>query len=139
MVGPSPVPPAAVVPTLLPAAPVPRRIVLLLDDDPAVRKLLRRLLDREGYQVREASDTGAALRETGMDLAIVNLGVREEGEEAVRALKSAHPGLLVMVLSEALAPQETSEDVLILPRTPGVSAAMRQIRSLIPQDRQQLV
>jgi CheY-like chemotaxis protein len=140
--------PAAVVPALeVPAVEVPRPIILLLDDDPAMRKLLGRLLGREGYEVREASGAGAAaaaLRDTEMDLAIVNLSVREEAEQAVRALRSAHADLMVMLLSEALALRETSEDLLILPGSglsagPGVSAVLQRVRALLSQDRQQLV
>jgi CheY-like chemotaxis protein len=109
------------IPALVPLAnpiPVPQRI-LLLDDDPALRNLLRRLLDREGYHVRECSDWGAALAELSgvkTDLAVVNLSAREEGEEAVFALRSAHPELTILVLSGPEGLLEPSEKLLILPR-----------------------
>jgi CheY-like chemotaxis protein len=139
--------PPPVVPMVVPTVEVPRPIILLLDDDPAMRKLLARLLGREGYEVREASGASAAaaaLRDTEMDLAIVNLSVREEAAQAVRALRSAHSDLMVMVLSEALALRETSEGLLILPggglpAGPGVSAVLQRVRALLSQDRQQLV
>jgi CheY-like chemotaxis protein len=100
----------------VPASPVRPRI-LLLDDDPALRKLLRRLLDKEGYEVREASDVGAALEElrgAKMDLVVVNLNAAEEGEKAVWALRIAYAELTIVVCSEAAGFQ--SENVLILPR-----------------------
>jgi len=123
----------------MPAAVVPHGIVLLLDDDPALRKLLGRLLHREGYEVREASGAGAPaaeLRGTGIDLAIVNLSAREEEEKAVRALRRAYPELVVVVLSETLALAEASGRLLILPRPARAFAVVESVRSLMSQDRQ---
>ncbi len=118
----------------------PPRIILLLDDDRASRKLLCRLLGREGYQVREAHDPGdamAALRNAQMDLAIVNLGVCEEGEKAVHeALQSAQPELMVVVLSETQDLAETSEKLMILPKPSRVFAVVESVRQLMSQDRQ---
>jgi DNA-binding response OmpR family regulator len=73
-----------------PVSVVPEGTVLLLDDDPASRKLLRKLLDKEGYVVHEVSGVGAALaelRNTGIDLAIVNLN-GHEGKIVVRSLRN---------------------------------------------------
>jgi ActR/RegA family two-component response regulator len=108
------------------------RIILLLDDDPASRKLLKRLLNREGYAVREASDAGAAveaLRGTGMDLAVVNLSVCEEGEQAVRVLRSVSPELSVVVVSETATLLETTEKLLILPKPSRVFAVVESVRN----------
>lgn len=132
-----PIPAAVDVPKPIPApAPVVRRkIILLLDDDPALRRLLGRLLGRKGYEVREASDAGAAvaeLRGAEIDLAIVNLSARED--EAVRALRSAHPELPVIVLSETLGPVEASEKLLILPKPSRVFAVVEGVRDLMSRD-----
>jgi CheY-like chemotaxis protein len=84
-----------------------------------LRKLLRRLLDKEGYEVREASDSDAALaelRSSKIDLAVVNLNAAEQGEEAVRALRSAHAKLTIVVCSAAAGLREEPENLLILPR-----------------------
>jgi CheY-like chemotaxis protein len=138
-----PTPAAVDVPKPIPApAPVVRRkIILLLDDDPALRRLLGRLLGREGYEVREASDAGAAVAELGcagihleIDLAIVNLSDRDEGDEAVKALRSAHPELPVIVLSETLGPVEASEKLLILPKPSRVFAVVEGVRDLMSRD-----
>ena len=113
---PEPVRAPVFVPSPAPVSVIRPRI-LLLDDDPALRKLLRRLLDKEGYEVREASDSDAALAElrgTKIDLAVVNLYAAEQGESAVRALRSASGELTIVVCSEAAGLQ--SENVLILPR-----------------------
>ena len=37
------------------------RQVLIVDDDQALRELLREILEEEGYQVREAADGDTAL------------------------------------------------------------------------------
>jgi DNA-binding NtrC family response regulator len=120
------------------AAVIPPRIILVLDDDPASRKLLKRRLGREGYEVREASDASGAVSAMDgvrVDLAIVNCSVREEGEKAVRALRSVDPELMVLVLSEMPASAETSEKLLILPTPSRVLAVVESVRDLMSQDR----
>jgi CheY-like chemotaxis protein len=133
------IPDSVVAPDPTPAAVVPHRIILLLDDDPAVRKLLGRLLHREGYEVREASGAvapAAELRGTGIDLVIVNLSAREEEEKAVRALRKAYPELVVVVLSETLALAEASGRLLILPKPSRAFSVVESVRNLISQDPQ---
>lgn len=125
-------------PTPAPAA-AERGKVLLLDDDPAMRRLLNRLLSRDRYQVREASDAGSALielRATRMDLIIVNLYDSDQEEKLVRALRSAFPELSVVVLSERLGPSEASEKVLILPKPSPLFTVMEGVLALMSPDRQ---
>ena len=53
-----------------------RRRILVVDDEPTVREVLRRYLEREGWQVREAADGRSALqllREDPPDLLILDL------------------------------------------------------------------
>jgi DNA-binding response OmpR family regulator len=92
---------------------------LVLDDDPALRNLLKRLLKRKGYQVREAADAGSAaaeLRDTRIDLVVVNLSAGEQPEKIVRMLRNADPELIVIVLSETVSLAKRSENLLILPK-----------------------
>jgi hypothetical protein len=120
------------VPEAIPPAEAARKVILLLDDDPALRRLLGRLLGREGYDVCEASDAGAAtaeLRTTEIDLAIVNLGTRED--EAVRVLRSAYPELPIIALSEPLALAEAPGKLLILPQPSRVFAVVESVRELM--------
>ena len=108
-------------------APVMRPRILLVDDDPSLRKLLCRLLEKEDYEVREASDSDAALAElrgTRIDLAVVNLNDAEEGERAVQALRAAYAELTIVFWSEAAGVREGSENLLILPRPSHPSAVV---------------
>jgi DNA-binding response OmpR family regulator len=131
-------PPGAVTPQeATPVSVLPQGAILLLDEDSASRKLLRRLLDREGYLVREASDSSAALaelRDTGMGLAIVNLNGHEH-KAVVRTLRSAYPDLTVVLLSETVTSAEKSEKMAILPKPSHAFAVLQNIRHLISQDR----
>jgi CheY-like chemotaxis protein len=107
-----------------------RRSILFLDDDPAMRKFFTRLLTREGYAVREASDSGSAvaeLRDAKTDLAVVNLGACEEQEPAVRALRSACPELPIILLSQSADLADGSETLLILPRPSHASTLVTLI------------
>jgi CheY-like chemotaxis protein len=88
-----------------PAAPGSKRLfcVLLLDDDPSMRRLFNRLLSKEGYMVEEASDISAAsaeLRAMLPDLMVVNLSKRHDEDAAVKTFRKAHPDLTMVVLSE---------------------------------------
>ncbi len=81
-----------------------RHQILLLDGDSAMRKLLRRLLAREGYQVREAADIHHAIAELHQqrtDLAVINFGLDEQGQQAIRTFQYLCPGLKIMLLSDA--------------------------------------
>jgi CheY-like chemotaxis protein len=131
--------PIAVIPQgeTTPVSLVPEGTILLLDDDPASRKLLRRLLDREGYVVREVSGASAALAELrgrGIDLAIINLN-GHGGMAAVRTLRTAYPDLIVVVLSETAAHSEKSEKLVILPKPSRALVVLQNIRYLMSQDR----
>jgi DNA-binding response OmpR family regulator len=69
-----------------------RSIVLVVEDDPWIRLLLRDLLTDEGYAVLEASNGAAALRLTerhALALVLLDLVLPEQsGRELVTELKS---------------------------------------------------
>jgi len=73
------------------------RSILILESDPSIRKLLRRLLDRRGYfthEVSEANDLPAELRERRVDLLII-----ADGLNSALALAHVHPNLKILALS----------------------------------------
>jgi len=113
--------------------------ILLLDDDPALRRLFSRLLRREGYVVREASDTRGALEELDagrIDLVFVNFNAPEAGEMAVHLLMSAYSALTVIVLSERVGFAETSQKLLILPKPSRVFEVVQSVREMVSRERQ---
>src|SRR6266508_4277138 len=67
-------------------------LVLVVEDDQAVRMLLERLLEREGYRTASAVDGEAALRavqEQSPDLVILDIGLpRLDGYEVTRRLRA---------------------------------------------------
>ncbi|HEU4681660.1 MAG TPA: response regulator [Gemmatimonadales bacterium] len=79
--------------------------VLLVDDEGAVRRFARRVLEREGYSVREARDGVEALdllRQGGVSFDVVVTDIvmpRLNGVELMRALATSHPELPVILMS----------------------------------------
>ena len=85
---------------MAPAAPLS---VLLVDDEPAIRRFLRLSFDAEGYQVEEADDGKAALvilRAKSPDLLILDLGLPDlDGFEVIRQLREFGSTIPIIVLS----------------------------------------
>jgi two-component system KDP operon response regulator KdpE len=77
--------------------------VLLVDDEPAIRRFLRLSFDAEGYQVEEAGDGKAALdmlRTKAPDLLILDLGLPDlDGFEVIRQLRDLGSSIPIVVLS----------------------------------------
>jgi two-component system, OmpR family, KDP operon response regulator KdpE len=65
--------------------------ILIIDDEPQIRRLLRLTLDAHGYQVREATTAQEGLQQAAMmrpDLVILDLGLPDmDGLDALRALR----------------------------------------------------
>jgi PAS domain S-box-containing protein len=79
--------------------------LLVIDDDPAVRGFLRRILTGAGYLVTEAGDGKIGMREIerqAIDLVITDLVMPEkEGLETLQCLRVERPELPVIVISGA--------------------------------------
>ena len=77
--------------------------VLIVDDDPGIRRVLHILLSRQGYQVSQARDGVEALRlwrDQGSDLVITDLHMPEKnGIETIVELLSAKPGTRIIAMS----------------------------------------
>jgi CheY-like chemotaxis protein len=82
-----------------------RGVVLLVEDEPRVRAQARRLLQRSGYQVIEASDGAEGKRlfaERQGDIAVVVTDVVMpivSGVDMVATMRAAQPGLPVVFVS----------------------------------------
>ena len=77
--------------------------ILVVDDDPHVRELLKDALMREGHEVVEASngDLGiASYRAEGADVVITDLLIPvKEGMEMIRELQKEDPNVKVIAIS----------------------------------------
>ncbi|MBP2228727.1 two-component system KDP operon response regulator KdpE [Azospirillum agricola] len=77
--------------------------VLVVDDEPPIRRFLRTSLTAQGYEVAEAEDGGAALEEVRRrppDVLVLDLGLPGlDGLEVIRRLRDGGASLPVIVLS----------------------------------------
>ena len=82
------------------------RVVLVVEDETALRAMIRRLLEREGYTVLEAENGADALRllegsaGATVDLVLTDVRMPEMGgRELAAALARSQPGLPVVLMS----------------------------------------
>ena len=81
------------------AAPIK---VLVIDDEPPIRKLLRMGLTTQGYEILEASNGKIALEKLGEEpaLIILDLGLPDvQGHELLRTIRARNEGVPIVVLS----------------------------------------
>lgn len=81
------------------AAPIK---VLVIDDEPPIRKLLRMGLSTQGYEVLEASNGKIALEKLAEEpaLIILDLGLPDiQGHELLRTIRARNEGVPIVVLS----------------------------------------
>lgn len=75
--------------------------ILIVDDDPKVRLLLKRCFEAEGFSVSEASDgagTRAALRRQSVSLITLDLNLgRESGLDLAREIRRDHSVPIIML------------------------------------------
>jgi len=77
--------------------------VLIIDDEPPIRKLLRVGLSAHGYQIMEASSGKMALELLGdqsPDLIVLDLGLPDmQGHELLRTMRARNDSIPIVVLS----------------------------------------
>jgi len=77
--------------------------ILIIDDEPQIRFLLRRLLESEHYTVIEASDGKegiARYQENQVDLVITDLIMPDkEGLETILEMKKKYPDIKIIAMS----------------------------------------
>ena len=78
-------------------------LILVIDDEPAVRDVVRQILEDAGHTVIEAGDGKVGLwmfREMRPDLAIVDLFMPEkEGIETIQDMRAADPAARIVAIS----------------------------------------
>ncbi len=126
------------VPPPVPAVPAAgRRVVLLVDDEDAVRRLAERTLVRRGWNVLAAASADAALALVeGAEIAAVISDVvmpGMDGAALVRALRQTRPGLPAILVSgyaeEALRRELTGSGAVFLAKP----YALRELGDLLEQ------
>jgi two-component system, OmpR family, KDP operon response regulator KdpE len=77
--------------------------ILVVDDEPAIRRFLRTSLSAQGYDVLEAEDGKQAMdmmRRNALDLVILDLGLpNADGFEVIRQMRNGGSPLPIVVLS----------------------------------------
>lgn len=76
--------------------------VLVIDDEPPIRKLLKMGLTTQGYQILEAPNgkTALELLGQGVDLVILDLGLPDiQGHELLRMIRARNDSVPIVVLS----------------------------------------
>jgi DNA-binding response OmpR family regulator len=77
--------------------------ILIVDDDPQIRKLLSAILKRDGYGIITAPDGRQALRELdnqAVDLVITDLIMPgKEGIETIMEMRKKIPGMPIIAIS----------------------------------------
>lgn len=95
--------------------PKPANRILVVEDDPAVLKALRRLFETEGYTVETQSDGKSALDSFRMSTpAAIVLDLRlpkMSGRDVCKEIKAVTPNVPIVVLSAA---SDVSDKVLLL-------------------------
>lgn len=77
--------------------------ILVIEDDPLVRSMLKLLFEREGHRVSLAAEGGEALtrfRESPADLIVTDIIMPgQEGIETIIAFRKRHPGVKIIAIS----------------------------------------
>ena len=77
--------------------------LLVVEDDPEMRDLLRKVLEKEGYAVSVASGTReavASLSQASFDLVVTDLVMPDNGGlEILRVIRESNPALPVIIIT----------------------------------------
>jgi DNA-binding response OmpR family regulator len=80
-----------------------KREILLVDDDPAIRRIIPRLLAEEGYSAHTAADGAQALQLASVmdfDLVLLDLNMPfKDGWQTLEALLEKNPALPVIIIT----------------------------------------
>jgi CheY-like chemotaxis protein len=94
--------------------------ILVVDDEPDQRFLLRRTFERAGHEVSDANDGAAALlavRESAPDLVVTDIMMPVmDGVELIRCLRADPATAHIMILAASGDPQLAGEADAVLPK-----------------------
>ncbi|MFN7923175.1 MAG: response regulator [Bryobacteraceae bacterium] len=118
--------------------------VLIVEDEAGIRTLMRRILDREGYQLLEAGHGKAALELARNQPGVIDLLVTDvvmpemNGFELARALRAIRPGLKVLYISgytgmASFDPAQLSEGSAFLQKPFTLNAFVAKVRALLTE------
>ena len=89
--------------------------ILIIDDEPAIRRLVRGAIERAGMTVTEAANAAEALifaRREGCELVLLDLGLPDrDGMELVPLLKAMDRAVIVMTARDATAEKVAALDL----------------------------
>lgn len=123
------------------SAPPSQRTVLVVDDQPEVRRVLRRILEADGHVVYEAGDGAAAIaicESHAPDGVVLDISMRGmNGVAAMRPISVASPRAKILVLTSHfdMADEATAMGAhAFLPKTSTAKAIGRTVRELLSSD-----
>jgi len=77
--------------------------LLIVEDDPEMRDLLRKVLEKEGYRVSVAADSeeaSASLSRIAFDLVVTDMLMPDNGGlELLQGIRQSHPTLPVIIIT----------------------------------------
>lgn len=89
--------------------------ILIVDDEPAIRRLVRGAVERAGFSVSESGSAAEALAEArreGCELVLLDLGLPDrDGIELVPLLKQMDRAVIVLTARDATAEKVTALDL----------------------------
>jgi len=115
--------------------------ILLVEDDPDMRRLSRRMLEEHGYSVLEADDGKAALESLAANPAQIDVVLTDvvmkgmSGPELVLRLMNSHPGIRVVYMSgytrELVANQSMPSGIPLLEKPFTRSSLLRIVDAVL--------
>ena len=107
-----------------------RRSILVIEDDEAVRRVFRAILEPVGYVVLEAATGGEGIRrfrESPTDLVMADMDIPDEdGMKVIRQLRADYPDVKILAVSDSKDPDPLRIDAYqlgadaMLPKPVGV-------------------